>query len=109
MAGRPKFRKAKQYRSFTFPQSGYKVEGSKRYKRARRVLAKHQITLANKRQDHHFKLAHLLYGSHDVRGIELGRDHNTAINIKTIGASLGYPSERKPKVRLRTCVDGRNP
>ena len=25
--GRPKFRKVKKYRSFTFPQSGYKVEG----------------------------------------------------------------------------------
>src|SRR5579859_2453430 len=25
--GRPKFRKAKKYASFTFPQSGYKVEG----------------------------------------------------------------------------------
>ncbi|MEP7289650.1 MAG: hypothetical protein ABI947_28195 [Chloroflexota bacterium] len=25
--GRPKFRKAKKYRSFTFPQSGYKVDG----------------------------------------------------------------------------------
>lgn len=27
--GRPKFRKAKKYRSFTFPQSGYKVEGNR--------------------------------------------------------------------------------
>jgi putative transposase len=27
--GPPKFRKAKHYRSFTFPQSGYKVEGNK--------------------------------------------------------------------------------
>ncbi len=26
--GRPKFRKAKKYRSFTFPQSGYQVEGN---------------------------------------------------------------------------------
>ena len=26
--GRPKFRKAKKYSSFTFPQSGYKVEGN---------------------------------------------------------------------------------
>ena len=26
--GRPKFRKAKKYRSFTFPQSGYKVDGN---------------------------------------------------------------------------------
>jgi len=26
--GRPRFRKAKKYRSFTFPQSGYKVEGN---------------------------------------------------------------------------------
>lgn len=161
-----------------------KVEGSKRYKRARRALAKHQITIANKRQDHHFKLAHQLCDSHDVLcfedlnltgmkalwgrkvsdlgfakfmsilewvafkrskvvlktgrwertagtcsrcghsqrlqlrdrvfhceqcGIASGRDHNAAINIKTIGASVGYPSEHKPKVRLRTRVDGRSP
>jgi putative transposase len=47
----PKFRKAKKYRSFTFPQSGYKVDGNR---------------LIIKRQDHHFKLAHPLCDSHDV-------------------------------------------
>jgi putative transposase len=37
------------------------------------------------------------------------RDHNAAINIKTVGASTGYPSERKTRVRLRTRVDDRSP
>ncbi len=37
-----------------------KVEGSNGYKQARRALAKHCADVANKRQDHHFKLAHAL-------------------------------------------------
>jgi putative transposase len=43
-----------------------KVEGSNRRKRARRVLAKHQAHMANKRRDHHFKLAHQLCDEYDV-------------------------------------------
>jgi putative transposase len=43
-----------------------KKEGSKRYKRARRALAKHSATVANRRRDHHFKLAHRLCDEYDV-------------------------------------------
>ncbi len=42
-------------------------------------------------------------GTHHVR------DHNSAINIKTVGASTGYPSERKPRLRVRSRVDGSSP
>ena len=41
-------------------QLSHKVEGSKRYQRARRALAKHNSHVANARLDHHFKLAHAL-------------------------------------------------
>jgi putative transposase len=164
-----------------------KVEGSKRYKRARRRLAKHSDDVANKRRDHHFKLAHRLCDEYDVvyfedlnlagmkalwgrkvsdlgfgqfmnilewvafkRGkhvIQIGRfepttqvcsncgqrhhltlrdrvlkcecglvidrdllvslpNHNAAINIKTVGASTVYQSDRKTRIRLRNRVDG---
>jgi putative transposase len=43
-----------------------KVEGSHRYKRARRNLAKHSADVANKRLDHHFQLAHDLCDLYDV-------------------------------------------
>ncbi|MBZ0286496.1 MAG: transposase, partial [Anaerolineae bacterium] len=43
-----------------------KVEGSNRRKRARRALAKHNADVANKRRDHHFKLAHKLCDEYDV-------------------------------------------
>jgi putative transposase len=43
-----------------------KVEGSKRYKRARRRLARRSEDVANKRRDHHFKLAHRLCDEYDV-------------------------------------------
>jgi putative transposase len=43
-----------------------KVEGSKRHKRAKRALAKHSDDVANKRRDHHFKLAHRLCDEYDV-------------------------------------------
>jgi putative transposase len=43
-----------------------KAEGSKRYKRARRRLARHSEAVANKRRDHHFKLAHRLCDEYDV-------------------------------------------
>ncbi len=43
-----------------------KVEGSKRRKRARRALAKQHTDVANKRRDHHFKLAHRLCDAYDV-------------------------------------------
>jgi len=43
-----------------------KVEGSHRYKRARRALAKHSADVANKRRDHHFKLAHRLGDDYDT-------------------------------------------
>jgi transposase len=39
----------------------------------------------------------------------LGRDHNAAINIKTVGTSTDYQSGRQTKVRLRNHVDGRSP
>jgi len=42
-------------------------------------------------------------------GLVIGRDHNAAINIKTVGTSTVYPSERKTRVRLRTRVDDRSP
>jgi putative transposase len=153
-----------------------KVEGSHRYKRARRALAKHSADVANKRQEHHFKLAHDLCDEYDLNGMKalwgrkvsdlgfssfmnilewvalkrgksvrkidrwerttgkcshcghlqylelrervfhcencnliLGRDHNAAINIKTIGTSMGYQSGSKTRVRLRNHVDGRSP
>jgi len=47
-------------------QLSRKVEGSKRRKRARRALAKHQATLANRRRDHHFKLANQLCDEYDT-------------------------------------------
>ncbi len=37
------------------------------------------------------------------------RDHNAARNIKTVGASTGYRSERQTQVRLRSRVDDRSP
>jgi putative transposase len=43
-----------------------KVDGSKRRKRARRALAKQHSAVANKRRDHHFKLAHRLCDEYDV-------------------------------------------
>ncbi len=43
-----------------------KVDGSKRRKRARRALAQQHGDVANKRRDHHFKLAHRLCDEYDV-------------------------------------------
>ena len=43
-----------------------KVEGSHRYRRAKRQLAKHSAQVANQRRDHHFKLAHALCDEYDV-------------------------------------------
>jgi hypothetical protein len=39
----------------------------------------------------------------------IGRDHNAAKNIFTIGTSMEYQSIGKTKVRLRSRVDGRSP
>ncbi len=160
-----------------------KVEGSKRHKRARQAVAKHSADVANKRRDHHFKLAHALCDEYDVFyfedlnltgmkalwgrkvsdlgfasflsilewvafkrsktvikidrfaattqlcsgcgqrhpltlrdrtlrcdcGLTIGRDHNAALNIARIGASIRYQSDRKTKVRLRRRVDGSSP
>lgn len=160
-----------------------KVIGSKRQKQARRALAKHSADVANKRHDHHFKLAHRLCDEYDTLyfedlnlagmkamwgrkvsdlafgefldilqwvalkrgkpvikigrfvpttkvcsgcgvkhnltlrdrvmqcacGLVMDRDHNAAINIKSVGASTDYRSERKSKVRLRTRAEGRSP
>ena len=47
-------------------QLARKVEGSKRRKRARRELAKHQARIAHQRRDHHFKLAHQLCEEYDI-------------------------------------------
>jgi putative transposase len=164
-------------------QLSKKAEGSNRYKRAKRALSKHSADVANKRRDHHFKLAHRLCDEYDVLyfedlnldgmkrlwgrkvsdlgfgqfmqtlewvalkrgkqvvkigrferttgkcsrcghlqkmelrerifscdscGLILDRDHNAAINIKTVGTSTVYKSERKTRVRLRSRVDGRS-
>ena len=161
-----------------------KVEGSKHWKRARRALVRHQATIANQRQDHHYKLAHQLCDERDVLyfedlnlrgmkalwgrkvsdlgfakfmnivtwvalkrgkmvrkigrfepttqvcsgcgqrqalglrdrvlvcaacGLTIGRDHNAAINIKTVGASTDYRSDHKTRVKLRSHVEGRSP
>jgi putative transposase len=160
-----------------------KVEGSNLYKRARRTLARHQAHLANQRRDHQFKLAHELCDELDVLyfedlnlagmkamwgrkvsdlgfakflsilewvafkrgkqvikidrfapstkvcsgcgqyhdltlrdrtltcdcGLTIDRDHNAAINIKSIGTSMLNHSASKTKVRLRRRVDGRSP
>ena len=162
-------------------QLSRKVEGSKRWKRARRALAKHQGTIANRRRDHHFKLAHALCDEYDrlyfedlnlagmkamwgrkvsdlgfanfmntlalvafkrgkqvvkidrftattkvcsrcgrehdlaLRdrtltcgcGLTIDRDHNAAINIKTVGASTGCRSADKTRITLRRRVEGR--
>jgi len=164
-------------------QLSRKVEGSNRRKRARRALANHSTHVADKRRDHHFKLAHRLCDEYDVlhfedlnlagmkamwgrkvsdlgfgqflsilewvavkRGVQvvkigrfvpttktcsgcgqrhdltlrdrvlacdcgltIDRDHNAAINIKTAGTSVGYRSDNKTKVRLRSRVEGRSP
>ena len=42
-------------------------------------------------------------------GLSIGRDHNAAINVKTVGMSTVYQSGRQTKVRLRRRVDGRSP
>lgn len=47
-------------------QLSRKVQGSHRYKRAKRELAKHSIRIADQRRDHHFKLAHELCDEYDV-------------------------------------------
>jgi putative transposase len=161
-------------------QLSRKVEGSQRRTRA---LAKQHANVANKRLDHHFKLAHRLCDAYDVLyfedlnvagmkamwgrrvsdlgfgqflsvlewvslkrgkrlvkidrftpttktcsgcgqkhqltllertlacacGLTIDRDHNAAINIKTAGASAVYRSGRKPRVRLRSRVEGSSP
>lgn len=161
----------------------HKVEGSHRYKRAKRMLSKHSADVANKRLNHHFQLAHHLCDQYDTLyfedlnlqgmkalwgrkvsdlgfssflsilewvalkrgksvvkidrftpttkvcsncgkrhhltlrdrvlvcecGLTIDRDHNAAINIKTTGTSVGYRSERKTRVRLRSRVDDRSP
>lgn len=51
-------------------QLSRKVEGSKRYKRARRALARHQVRIADQRRDHHFKLAHALCDEYAVMAFE---------------------------------------
>jgi putative transposase len=43
-----------------------KVDGSTRRKRAKRSLAKHSVDVANRRREHHFKLAHRLCDEYDV-------------------------------------------
>jgi len=164
-------------------QFSRKVEGSHHHKRARRSLAKHSTDVANKRRGHHFKLANRLCDEYDVLyfedlnlrgmkamwgrkvsdlgfssfmsilewvalkrgkkiikidrfapttktcsgcrkshhltlrdrvlncdcGLTIDRDHNAALNIKTIGASMVKPSDTKPKVRLRRRVEARSP
>jgi putative transposase len=166
-------------------QLSRKVDSSKRRQHAKAALAKHSARVANQRREHHFRLAHELCDEYDVLCFEdlnldgmkrmwgrkvsdLGfgqfmailewvafkrgkqvvkidrwypstqtchvcqhrntritlrdrewvcpecgthhlRDHNSAINLKTVGTSTDYLSERKPKVSLRTRVDDRSP
>jgi putative transposase len=47
-------------------QLSRKVQESRRYKRAKHTLSKHNATIANKRCDHHFKLAHRLCDEYDI-------------------------------------------
>jgi putative transposase len=47
-------------------QLSRQLEGSHRWQRARRGLAKHSAAGANQRRDHHFKLAHRLCDEYDV-------------------------------------------
>ncbi|MEO8393401.1 MAG: transposase [Chloroflexota bacterium] len=47
-------------------QLSKKVEGSHRYQRAKRALAKHSAAVANKRRDHHFQLAHRSCDEYDT-------------------------------------------
>lgn len=42
-------------------------------------------------------------------GLVIDRDHNAAINIKTVGASTVYRSASKTRVRLRRRAEGRSP
>jgi putative transposase len=42
-------------------------------------------------------------------GLVMDRDHNAAMNIKTIGASMVKPSDNKPKVRLRRRAEATSP
>lgn len=44
-----------------------------------------------------------------VCGLVIDRDHNAAINIKTVGSSTVYRSDRKPKLSLRRRAEGRSP
>jgi len=48
----------------------HKVAGSKRYKRARRALARQSAHVADARRDHHFKLAHQLCREYDTLCLE---------------------------------------
>jgi putative transposase len=175
-------RSRKQTRKLS-QQVSRKVPGSKRHKRARRALAQHHATIANRRGDHHFKLAHALCDEYDVMyfedlylagmkamwgrkvsdlgfggfltalewvafkrgkqvvkidrftpttkvcfacgqkhdltlrdrtlhctcGLVIDRDHNAAINIKTVGASTDYRSASKTRISLRGRTEGRSP
>lgn len=56
-------------------QLAHKMAGSRRYRRARRALAKHSADVANQRHDFHFKLAHQLC---DEYGILYFEDLNIA-------------------------------
>ena len=47
-----------------------KKEGSRRYKSARRKLAKHSADVANARREHHFKQAHQLCNQYDTMYFE---------------------------------------
>jgi transposase len=132
--GRPKFKKARRYSSFTFPQSGYRVDGSAvtidsvKYKFVKHREISGQIkTLTVKRgkqvvridrfapttkvcsgcgQKHHLTLRDRTLAC-DC-GLTIDRDHNAAINIKTVGASTVCQSECKTRVRLRSRGDGRS-
>ncbi|MCI0712509.1 MAG: transposase [Chloroflexi bacterium] len=51
-------------------QLSHKVKGSNRYKQAKRNLATHSATVANRRRDFHFKLAHQLCDEYDIIYLE---------------------------------------
>jgi putative transposase len=63
-------------------QLSHKVEGSRRYKRAKRMLAKHSADVANQRREHHFQLAHRLCDEYDTLYFE-------ALNLAGMKAMWG--------------------
>lgn len=73
-------------------QLSRKIKGSKRYQYASHALAKHKLDVANKRQDHHFKLANLLCHTYDTLYIEDLNQSNTKALWGRKVSELGFAS-----------------